>query len=119
MNHPIYPEYELILSTKLKNSLIKLAKDMNLEYSFKNISINGQKRGCSGFVRNPSTNTTVYISTEPIYCGFLRRYAKDMKDYGGIHSINHFSKSLSQLASDVYSMLQSPVIFSPYPRKSN
>ena len=117
MRHPEYPEYELILSTKLKNALNNM-KGINIECSFKNISINGQKRGCYGFVRNTSNNTTVYISTEPIYCGFLRRYAKDMKDYGGIHSINQFSKSLSQLVDDVYTMLQYNIIFNPYPRKA-
>lgn len=117
MRHPEYPEYELILSTKLKNAFNNM-KGINIECSFKNISINGQKRGCYGFIRNLSNNTTVYISTEPIYCGFLRRYAKDMKDYGSAHSINCFSKSLSQLVDDVYTMLQYNVIFDPYPRKS-
>ena len=118
MRHPEYPEYELILSTKLKNALNNM-KGINIECSFSNISINGQKRGCYGWVRNTDNNTTVYISTEPIYCGFLRRYAKDMKDFGGAHSINQFSKSLKELVDDVYSMLQYNVIFNPYPVKSH
>ena len=33
----------------------------------KNININGQTRGCSGFIRNKDTNKVCYITTEPFF----------------------------------------------------
>ena len=56
----------LILTTKLKNALNKQGGEMPLQFTLKNITINGEKRGCSGFVRNLANNTVVYINTERV-----------------------------------------------------
>jgi hypothetical protein len=75
---------EILLATTIKNSV----KNINdgFEYSLKNIIINGEKRGCSGFVKNPVNNKVVYLTTERSCCNSLHnkimyRYAKDTKDY--------------------------------------
>ena len=57
----------LILATKLKNAINRAAPaDWNyaLEYKLKNIVVNGNKFGCSGFIRNPKNDAIVYVSTE-------------------------------------------------------
>ena len=105
MNHPIYPEYELILSVKLKNALKKeFGDELNcLEINLKNFSVNWQKRGCCGFIRNKVNGNIAYVNTEPIYCGYLRRYARHMTDQMG--EVNQFSRSLKELVHDLARML--------------
>ena len=96
-----------ILSTKLKNAISKDITTENVEYSFRNIIINGSKRGCSGFIKNNDNGSVVYINTEPCCLSsippFMYRYAKDTKDYTGYH--NRFARSLDELAVSVVSML--------------
>lgn len=41
------------------------AYNPNLDFKLRNIRINGDTRGCSGFVANPKTNRIVYVNTEP------------------------------------------------------
>lgn len=79
---------ELILAVKMKNALKKANKtyEYPLKFEIKNILVNGQKRGCSGFVTNLNNGSCVYINTEPVIegrLGILYRYAKDDKDYKG------------------------------------
>lgn len=89
--------------TKLKNDLLKIQPDLVVE--LKNIRINGQLMGCSGFVTNPSNGKIVYICTDnnhgtspdPYY-----REAKNNRDYTG--GRNHFSTN-ADLAQDVIDML--------------
>lgn len=76
----------MLLATKLKNEIHN--RNCMLVCSFKNISVNGQKRGCSGFVVNPDTQKCVYVNTESICYGPLSnqsmwRYAKNTHDYTG------------------------------------
>lgn len=42
----------MLLSVKLKNGLTSLAEQMGMDITvnLKNITVNGQRRGCSGFV---------------------------------------------------------------------
>lgn len=65
-----------------------------LPYTVKthNIDINGQKRGCSGFIVNNITNKICYITTEPYFDGglfgdknrtIMMRTAKSLSDYSG------------------------------------
>ena len=82
-----------LLMTKLKNKLKGIG---NYEIELKNISINGRKTGCSGFILNPENGVVVYVNTEGIsWIGQkhknLVRFARDMKDYGGAHSRNEFA----------------------------
>ncbi len=98
----------LLLKTKLRNHIQKSAKDMELEFYLDNISINGQKRGCYGFVRNAETGVTVYINTERSVLAsvpnYMFRYAKDTRDYRGDH--NKFANTLDELCSEVCQMLR-------------
>lgn len=52
----------LILTTKLKNAINK--KKPGMEFSLHQISVNGNKRGTSGWIRNPENNSVVYVNTE-------------------------------------------------------
>lgn len=74
--------------TALKNRFKKVG---NYEQYLKNININGVKRGCDGFIRNPENGKIVYLTTEYV-CGncykplankMMYRTAKDLKDYTG------------------------------------
>lgn len=77
-----------LLMTALKNRFKKVG---NYEYYLKNININGVKRGCDGFIRNPENGKIVYLTTEYV-CGncykplankMMYRTAKDLKDFSG------------------------------------
>ena len=98
----------LILTTKLKNAINKQGGDMPLQFTLKNITINGAKRGCSGFVRNLDNNTVVYINTEePCLSNlhYMYRYADHEKDYTGYH--NRWANSLDELAKAIINLLKS------------
>lgn len=99
----------MILSTKLKNEIKKIQSN-GLEFYLKNIKINGETRGCSGFVKNTETGFVVYVNTEkscyqPLEKLNLYRIAKDLKDYGGAHSRNKWSGD-SSIAQDIVNLLK-------------
>lgn len=74
-----------LLSTKLKNSL-----PADCETFLKNIVVNGDKRGCSGFVKRGGF--VVYVNTEVGGRGYLVRTAADIKDFRGgqnCYAANH------------------------------
>ncbi len=89
--------------TKLKNALLKIQPDLLVE--LKNVRVNGQLMGCTGFVTNPGNGKVVYVCTDnnhgtspdPYY-----REAKSNRDYTG--GRNHFSTN-DDLANDVVAML--------------
>lgn len=96
----------LILSTKLKNSINAHANGMDLVFNLKNISINGNKRGCSGFIRNNANNSVIYVTTEEPCLStlhYMYRYADNEKDYKGYH--NRWANSLDELASAICACL--------------
>lgn len=79
---------EYISSRKLK----ELFKGKNFTFNLSTININGQKRGCSGFITNPITGKHCYITTEPFFEGglygdknrtIMMRTAAHLKDYSG------------------------------------
>ena len=88
-----YAEYGLptlkntVSMTKIKNQLKNL--DMNLTVKLSNIRINGQLRGCSGFITNNDTQKIVYINTEsacetsPFGGKILYRTASHDRDFTG------------------------------------
>lgn len=89
----------MLLAVKLKNMLPK-------EYTCKlrNITVNGQKRGCSGFIQYGEA--TVYVNTEGRTEGgglYLVRTAKDDKDHRG--GRNFFANS-STIVETVESLLK-------------
>ena len=94
----------LILSTKLKNAINSHANGMDLTFTLKNISINGSKRGCSGFIRNNANGSVMYVNTETLFVErFMYRYAYDELDYKGYH--NRWAKTLDELASAICTCL--------------
>jgi hypothetical protein len=86
----------LILSTKLKNRFSP-AHQVNL----KNISVNGDKRGCSGFIS--LAGAIVYVNTEVLGGGYLYRTAAHLKDYTG--GPNRWAKDLDTLVAGVNELL--------------
>lgn len=80
---------EILTARKVKGRIKKLQPDY--EFYLKDIRINGVLRGCSGFVRNPSNDSIIYVNTEgssysPLSNKFMYRAAKSLKDYtGGIN----------------------------------
>ena len=60
----------IILATKLKNACKKANEKYNydLQFDIKNIIVNGNKRGCSGFVTNKENGSCVYVDTEKTCC---------------------------------------------------
>lgn len=95
----------MLLATKLKNMLKKTGI---YEVELRNISINGQKVGCSGFITNQTNGKIVYINTEkPVYATLqgknLIRYAKSTSDYAG--GMNHFVED-ERLCSKIVEMLK-------------
>lgn len=97
----------LLLSTKLKNRIKKIPGDFT--FFLKNITINGEKRGCSGFIRNNHNNTYVYVDTErSVYGGvpnYMYRYANNEKDYTGYR--NRWADTLDELAHGIENLLGS------------
>lgn len=95
----------IILSVKLKNAIKKSAPNMNLDFHLKNIIINGDKRGCSGFITNHENNSVVYVTTEPIMnLGYMYRYADNTNDFTGYH--NRWAKTQDELVSNIIELLK-------------
>ena len=104
----------VIMGIKLKNAILRHAGDMNLQFTLKNIIVNGEKRGCSGFIRNLDNGSVVYTTTEEScasWLTFLYRRADDEKDYGSRRWYNQWTKrkDLDELAECICRLLaQSP-----------
>ena len=104
---------DIILSVKVKNALKRANEKYgyDLDFKLRNIVINGNKRGCNGFIVNQDNGSCVYVDTEisccaPIFGRFMYRYADDCKDYRGYQ--NHWTgvnASVDDLAKSVIKML--------------
>ena len=73
----------------------------------RNIRINGNLRGCSGFLENTQTGKFVYINTEdrfydPDNCAGFYRTATGPKDYTG--GRNRWGKDLQDLISSAVAL---------------
>lgn len=94
-----------LLALKLKNQI--QAINAKLTVQLKNVSINGVKMGCSGFVTDPATGKTVYLNTDhnhhTSYDRAYYRVAKNTRDYRG--GINHFS-GYDELAQSAVSLIK-------------
>lgn len=95
-----------LLTTKLKNQL--LALNPLLTVQLKNVSVNGTKMGCTGFVTDPDTSRIVYICTDnnhnPAQTTGYYRVARSTKDYTG--GRNQFA-GYTDLAASVVTLLTS------------
>jgi hypothetical protein len=90
----------LILSTKLRNRFLSTHN-----VTLKNISVNGDKRGCSGFIEREGA--IVYVNTEVLGGGYLYRTAKHLKDYSG--GVNQYAKDLNSLVDGINSLLRQQI----------
>lgn len=73
-----------LLATKLKNQLLAINPELTVQ--LKNISINGDKQGCSGFVTDPTSDKIAYLNTEHNHhtgAPLLYREAAHLKDFTG------------------------------------
>lgn len=94
------------LATKLRNRLVALDPSLNVQ--LKNIKVNGDTRGCSGFISKE--DRIVYVNTEEsVYSPFrgksLYRVARHMKDYSGCR--NHHVEN-GRLAEAIIDLLNDP-----------
>jgi hypothetical protein len=87
----------LLLATKLKNQFSSVH-----QVHLKNISVNGDKRGCSGFIQRG--DAIVYVNTEVLGGGYLYRTAAHLKDYSG--GVNRYARDLAGLVAGVNSLLK-------------
>ena len=90
----------LLLATKLKNQFSSVH-----QVHLKNISVNGDKRGCSGFIS--LGGVIVYVNTEVLGGGYLYRTAKHLKDYSG--GVNRYARDLPSLVAGVNQLLNAGV----------
>ena len=87
----------MILATKLKNQF-----PSTHTVALKNITVNGDKRGCSGFIARG--DAIVYVNTEVLGGGYLYRTAAHVKDYAG--GVNRYARDLASLVAGVNSLLR-------------
>lgn len=89
MNDYNLPKLAGVISmTKFKNAL---KRDFpTLVPHLRNVRINGQTQGCSGFIQNPATGRLVYVTTD-LNHGYSKRAmyrtAKNLRDFTG--GMNH------------------------------
>lgn len=86
-----------ILMTKLKNSIHKNKPGMN--FYLRNININDNKKGCSGFIENPTNNIIIYVNTDTGNNRFMYRYADNVTDFSG-HQ-NQWAQSYDELITNI------------------
>lgn len=92
----------LILATKLKNRF-----SAGHACSLKNIRVNAEKRGCSGFISLGGVH--VYVNTEPCgSLGLMYRTAESLQDYTG--GVNRWARDLDSLVAGVNSLLHAQII---------
>jgi hypothetical protein len=90
----------MILSTKLKNRFTSVH-----QVHLKNIRVNDDKRGCSGFIA--LGDRIVYVNTEPCgSLGYMYRTAAHLKDYTG--GVNRWAKDLDSLVQGINQLLKVP-----------
>lgn len=91
----------LILSTKLKNRFTPAHS-----VALKNIRVNADKRGCSGFISLDGVH--VYVNTEPCgQLGYMYRTAQHLKDYTG--GPNRWARTLDDLVKGINEQLHAQI----------
>jgi hypothetical protein len=95
-----------LMAVKLKNQFNNAFP--LLETHLKNIRINGDPRGCSGFVVNVTNGKIAYLTTEesvygPLQGKIMYRTAEHLKDYSGGRNL---WTTPDKIVSDVWDLLQ-------------
>lgn len=91
----------MVSKIKLIRSVSKQRPD--LKFDLKVVRINGEMRGCSGFITDPHTNIILYVNTEECIKGkILARYARSTEDFTG--GINNFVDA-NNYVSEILKML--------------
>jgi hypothetical protein len=93
-----------LLAVKLRNQI--LAIDPTLSVKLRNVSVNGVKFGCTGFITDMNTGRIVYVCTDHNHftnTTALYRTARDSKDYTG--GPNNFA-AYEDLASAAVALLK-------------
>ena len=86
-----------ILSTTLKNQFSSA-----YTVTLKNVIVNGDKRGCTGFISRG--DAIVYVNTEPCgSLGYMYRTAQHLKDYTG--GVNRWAPDLESLVKRITDLL--------------
>jgi len=92
----------IILSTKLKNQFSPAHV-----VALKNVNINGDKRGCTGFISLNGAH--VYVNTERCgSLGYMYRTAEHTKDYTG--GVNRWAKDIDALVRGINELLTAQII---------
>ena len=86
-----------ILSAKLRNCFSTAHA-----VALKNISVNDDKRGCTGFIS--LGESIVYVNTEVLGGGYLYRTAEHLRDYTG--GVNMYAKDLETLVAGINKLLK-------------
>lgn len=100
------------LKNRIQKSILIQLRSLDLEFDLHNININGEKKGCSGFITDLKTGACVYVNTEgtSVKDGrVMYRYALDTKDYSSnnlTNGNNHWCDQ-ADLHDHVLSMLAS------------
>ena len=94
-----------LLSVKIKNAFRKTDIGERLEIDLKNVIINHEKKGCSGFITYPGNNACVYINTDCQTCTkhIMYRYAENENDFTG--GTNRWCNTIDELVESVMGML--------------
>lgn len=106
-----------ILARKLGNAIKKenlqvgLMQEKALVVKLKNIRLNGDSIGCSGFIANLETGKVVYVNTEESgnayrtsnSMRYLYRTATSFEDYTG--GTNRFADNMNSLTTKVLQLL--------------
>lgn len=96
---------KLLLATKLKNLINNTYPDNNYIFELKNIKLNGQSRGCSGFIKNPETGSVIFLTTEKTGCSWLKdymyRYESQKRGFGR----NRWTSSQEELIKEIHKLL--------------
>ena len=71
-----------LLAAKLRNAIHRIDPLLNCSH-VKNVSINGVKVGCSGFVLNPRNSRIAYVATDTADGDVMYRAARSMRDFTG------------------------------------
>lgn len=97
-----------LLPVRVEKVVRKENGDRNCPFTFKlkPVVVNKVKHGTFGFICDPVTGITVYVSTQPAPMPapqIMYRFARDDMDYCG--GVNHFCFTVDELAFAVKRMM--------------